>query len=62
MPVESVEVSPPPVVVVVSVPPPPPETSVSPIEVSVLPGIEEKVEFRLPAELLRAPPAAEPAS
>jgi len=24
-----------------------------PIEVSVLPGIEEKVEFRLPAELLR---------
>ena len=25
-----------------------------PIEVSVLPGIEEKVEFRLPAELLRA--------
>ncbi|HSS70096.1 MAG TPA: 4-hydroxy-3-methylbut-2-enyl diphosphate reductase [Casimicrobiaceae bacterium] len=26
----------------------------SPVEVSVLPGIEEKVEFRLPAELLRA--------
>jgi len=26
-----------------------------PIEVSTLPGIEEKVEFRLPAELLRAP-------
>jgi 4-hydroxy-3-methylbut-2-enyl diphosphate reductase len=25
-----------------------------PVEVSVLPGIEEKVEFRLPAELLRA--------
>jgi len=33
-----------------------------PIEVSTLPGIEEKVEFRLPAELLRARPAAEPAS
>jgi 4-hydroxy-3-methylbut-2-enyl diphosphate reductase len=33
-----------------------------PIEVSTLPGIEEKVEFRLPAELLRAQPAAEPAS
>ena len=33
-----------------------------PIEVATLPGIEEKVEFRLPAELLRAPPAAEPAS
>jgi 4-hydroxy-3-methylbut-2-enyl diphosphate reductase len=27
--------------------------SVGPVEVSVLPGIEEKVEFRLPAELLR---------
>jgi len=26
-----------------------------PVEVSVLPGIEEKVEFRLPAELLHAP-------
>ena len=25
-----------------------------PVEVSVLPGIEEKVEFRLPAELLHA--------
>jgi 4-hydroxy-3-methylbut-2-enyl diphosphate reductase len=33
-----------------------------PIEVSTLPGIEEKVEFRLPAELLRAQPEAEPAS
>jgi 4-hydroxy-3-methylbut-2-enyl diphosphate reductase len=33
-----------------------------PIEVSTLPGIEEKVEFRLPAELLRARAAAEPAS
>jgi len=32
-----------------------------PIEVSTLPGIEEKVEFRLPAELLRAQPAARPA-
>src|SRR5437899_11660206 len=29
---------------------------IGPIEVSVLPGIEEKVEFRLPAELLRARP------
>jgi len=29
-----------------------------PVEVSVLPGIEEKVEFRLPAGLLRARPAA----
>jgi 4-hydroxy-3-methylbut-2-enyl diphosphate reductase len=29
-----------------------------PVEVSVLPGIEEKVEFRLPAELLRARSAA----
>jgi 4-hydroxy-3-methylbut-2-enyl diphosphate reductase len=29
-----------------------------PVEVSVLPGIEEKVEFRLPAELLRARRAA----
>ena len=28
-----------------------------PIEVSTLPGIEENVEFRLPAELLRASPA-----
>jgi len=28
------------------------------VEVSVLPGIQEKVEFRLPAELLRAKPAA----
>jgi 4-hydroxy-3-methylbut-2-enyl diphosphate reductase len=28
--------------------------SLGPVEVSVLPGIEEKVEFRLPAELLRA--------
>jgi len=28
-----------------------------PIDVSVLPGIEEKVEFRLPAELVRAKPA-----
>ena len=25
-----------------------------PVQVSVVPGIEEKVEFRLPAELLRA--------
>jgi 4-hydroxy-3-methylbut-2-en-1-yl diphosphate reductase len=33
-----------------------------PIEVSTLPGIEEKVEFRLPAELLRVPPRAERAS
>ena len=33
-----------------------------PIEVSILPGIEEKVEFRLPAELLRASPAPQPAS
>ena len=32
-----------------------------PIEVSTLPGIEEKVEFRLPAELLRAQPAPKPA-
>ena len=31
---------------------------IGPIEVSVLPGIEENVEFRLPAELLRARPAA----
>ena len=31
-----------------------------PIEVSTLPGIEEKVEFRLPAELLRAQPAPKP--
>ena len=30
---------------------------IHPIEVSVLPGIEENVEFRLPAELLRARPA-----
>jgi len=30
----------------------------APVEVSVLPGIEEKVEFRLPAELLRLPRAA----
>jgi 4-hydroxy-3-methylbut-2-enyl diphosphate reductase len=29
-----------------------------PVEVSVLPGIEEKVEFRLPAELLHARPAS----
>jgi 4-hydroxy-3-methylbut-2-enyl diphosphate reductase len=28
-----------------------------PIELSTLPGIEEKVEFRLPAELLRARPS-----
>ncbi len=33
-----------------------------PVELSILPGIEEKVEFRLPAELLRAPPLAQPAS
>ena len=33
-----------------------------PVEVSMLPGIEEKVEFRLPTELLHAPPAPEPAS
>jgi len=33
-----------------------------PIEVSMLSGIEEKVEFRLPAELLREQPATEPAS
>ena len=33
-----------------------------PIEVSTLPGIEENVEFRLPAELLRAPTAAKPAA
>jgi 4-hydroxy-3-methylbut-2-en-1-yl diphosphate reductase len=33
-----------------------------PIEVSTLPGIEENVEFRLPAELLRAPAAAKPAA
>jgi hypothetical protein len=26
---------------------------IGPVEVSVLPGIEEKVEFRLPPELLR---------
>ena len=32
-----------------------------PIEVSTLPGIEENVEFRLPAALLRAPPAPKPA-
>jgi 4-hydroxy-3-methylbut-2-enyl diphosphate reductase len=32
-----------------------------PIEVSTLPGIEENVEFRLPAELLRASPAPKPA-
>jgi len=31
---------------------------IRPIEVSVLPGIEENVEFRLPAELLRARPVA----
>jgi 4-hydroxy-3-methylbut-2-en-1-yl diphosphate reductase len=30
---------------------------IRPIEVSVLPGIEENVEFGLPAELLRARPA-----
>ncbi len=30
---------------------------IGPIEVSVLPGIEENVEFRLPAELLRTRPA-----
>jgi 4-hydroxy-3-methylbut-2-enyl diphosphate reductase len=30
----------------------------APVEVSVLPGIEERVEFRLPAELLRARSAA----
>jgi len=30
----------------------------APVEVSVLPGVEEKVEFRLPAELLRPPRAA----
>ena len=30
---------------------------IGPIEVSTLPGIEENVEFRLPAELLRARPA-----
>jgi len=29
-----------------------------PVEVSVLPGVEEKVEFRLPAELLHARPAS----
>ena len=29
-----------------------------PVQVSVVPGIEEKVEFRLPAELLRAPATA----
>ncbi|HEY2968247.1 MAG TPA: 4-hydroxy-3-methylbut-2-enyl diphosphate reductase [Casimicrobiaceae bacterium] len=34
---------------------------IGPIEVSTLPGIEEKVEFRLPAELLRAPRAPKPA-
>jgi len=32
-----------------------------PIEVSTLPGIEENVEFRLPAALLRAPPVPKPA-
>ena len=31
--------------------------AIGPVEVSVLPGIEEKVEFRLPAELLRTPNA-----
>ena len=34
----------------------------APIEVSVLPGIEENVEFRLPAELLRALPTPASAS
>ncbi len=29
-----------------------------PVEISVLPGVEEKVEFRLPAELLHARPAS----
>ena len=33
-----------------------------PIEVSMLSGIEEKVEFRLPGELLHASPAPQPAS
>ena len=31
---------------------------VAPVDVSVLPGIEEKVEFRLPAELLHPPRTA----
>ncbi len=30
-----------------------------PLEISSLPGVEEKVEFRLPAELLHARPARE---
>ena len=33
-----------------------------PVELSTLPGVEETVEFRLPAELLRARPAPQPAS
>jgi 4-hydroxy-3-methylbut-2-enyl diphosphate reductase len=33
-----------------------------PVEVSTLPGIVETVEFRLPAELLDARPASQPAS
>jgi 4-hydroxy-3-methylbut-2-en-1-yl diphosphate reductase len=32
--------------------------ALGPVEVSTLPGIEEKVEFRLPAELLRSRPKA----
>jgi 4-hydroxy-3-methylbut-2-enyl diphosphate reductase len=32
--------------------------ALGPVDVSTLPGIEEKVEFRLPAELLRARPKA----
>jgi 4-hydroxy-3-methylbut-2-en-1-yl diphosphate reductase len=33
-----------------------------PVELSTLPGIDEKVEFRLPAELLHARPVPQPAS
>ena len=36
--------------------------ALGPVDVSVLPGIEERVEFRLPAELLRKPKATLPAS
>ena len=33
-----------------------------PVEVSVLPGIEETVEFRIPADLLRGPRVTDPAA
>ena len=36
--------------------------ALGPVDVSVLPGIEEKVEFRLPAELLRTPKSTATAS